>query len=192
MTIRVILALVLWASTAGTALANAPIKWADLSRDEKSFVERTAVQADQCPNEECRADLFLKIAQAVTLRRSVGAQSLSEVTSRELKRSCDQHEGALEIMLDCLRARQNLSFENGMRIAGYTKAGINSRGYEQLRIGMELDEVEYILDDFGEEKAYAASGGYSASTYQWTAGRRIIVVSFADYKLSGRSQSGLY
>ncbi len=79
-----------------------------------------------------------------------------------------------------------------MRLAGYTRAGITSAGYIQLRIGMELDEVEYILGDYGEEVSYASSGGYSASIYQWKAGRRMIVVTFSDYKLSGRSQSGLY
>lgn len=79
-----------------------------------------------------------------------------------------------------------------MKLAGYTKAGITSEGYGQISIGMGMREVEYILGDYGEEVSYAASGGYSAAIYQWTAGRRMIVVSFTDFAVSGRSQSGLY
>ncbi len=192
MTIRVILALLLASSAASMAGANTPLKWADLTREEKIFAERVAHQADTCTTEDCRDQVFLKIAQIITLRRSVRGELLSDHTQSRLKRSCDAHENELDLMLSCLRARQNLSFEEGMRLAGYTEAGISSEGYTQIRIGMEMREVEYILGEYGEELSYAASGGYSASTYQWKAGRRIIVVSFADYKVSGRSQSGLY
>lgn len=116
---------------------------------------------------------------------------MSDVTRQRLRQSCDQHVEDLQAFLECLIPRRNVSFEEGMRLAGYTKAGITSSGYSQLRIGMELDEVEYILDDYGEEVSYAASGGYSASMYRWTASRRMIIVTFSDYKVSGRSQSGL-
>lgn len=192
MTIRAILALLLSTSAASLAEAKAPSKWADLSRHERLYAERMAVQADHCENEDCRDQIILKIAQVITLRRSVRGELLSDYTQSRLQRSCDEHEENLQAMVDCLRARQNVSFEDGMRLAGFTQAGITSEGYSQIRIGMEMREVEYILDDFGEELSYVASGGYSASTYQWTAGRRIIIVSFADYKVSGRSQNGLY
>ena len=79
-----------------------------------------------------------------------------------------------------------------MNLAGFRRAGITREGYSQLRIGLRMKEVEFILGEYGDEVSYASSGGYSASTYRWTSGRRIIVVSFSDDEVSGRSQSGLY
>ncbi|GIX19209.1 MAG: hypothetical protein KatS3mg120_0885 [Erythrobacter sp.] len=96
MNTRLFLSLLIAAPTATTAGAQAPLKWADLSREEKSFVERAAGQANPCETTECRDQIFLKIAQVVTLRRSAGAQLLSDVTLRELKQSCDQHEDKLD------------------------------------------------------------------------------------------------
>lgn len=58
-------------------------------------------------------------------------------------------------------------------------------------MGMDMWDVEYILDDFGEELSYASSGGYSAATYNWASGRRLIIVSFPNDQVSGQSQSGL-
>lgn len=162
------------------------------SPEERRLLVTLAKQGNSCPDAECRTRAFQTIAEIIRLRRSIYVQLMSEPTLSRLKESCDQHQEDLELMLSCLRARQNVSFEEGMKLAGYTRAGITAEGYSQLRIGMEMREVEYILGDYGEEVSYAASRGYSASLYQWKAGRRIIVVTFSDYKLSARSQSGLY
>lgn len=162
-----------------------------LPYDEKMLVERLTAQVSRCTTTECREQAYDLIVQIMKLRRSVKGQSMSDLTLSRLKGSCDDRQDDLQAIHQCLRDRQNLSFEDGMRLAGYTKAGITSEGYAQIRIGMEMREVEYILDGYGDEMSYASSGGYSASVYQWTAGRRIIVVSFSDYKVSGRSQSGL-
>jgi hypothetical protein len=192
MTFSIILALMLGASTSIIAGTEAPLKWANLSSEEKRHVERLAPQADLCSTQECRAEAFESIRQIIRLRRTVYGKSMSDVTLSRLRWSCDKPEFDLQAIVECLRARQNVSFEDGMRLAGHSRAGITAEGYAQIRIGMEIDEVEYILDDFGEELSYASSGGYSAATYQWIAGRRIIIVSFSDDKVSGRSQSGLY
>lgn len=116
---------------------------------------------------------------------------MSAPTFSKLKQSCDSLQDDLQAMLECLQARQMVSWEDGMRLAGYTKAGVTREGYAQIRMGMDMRDVEYILDDFGEELSYASSGGYSAATYKWAAGRRLIIISFSNDQVSGRSQSGL-
>jgi hypothetical protein len=189
---HVILALLFSAyatSMVGAQGAGGP---AELSREEKRYAERLILQSDLCGGGKCSEQAIDSLAQIIRARRMVRGELMSDVTLSQLKQSCDEHENDVQGMLQCLTLRQKVSFEDGMRLAGYTRAGITSEGYTQLRIGMEMREVEYILGDYGEELSYASSGGYSASTYQWTAGRRIIIVSFADYKVSGRSQSGLY
>lgn len=176
---------------ASVASAQTPLAWPGLSREEQLYAERLRVHADLCTTLDCRSKTFELIFQAIVLRRSVSGELMSAPTASQLKRSCDGLHEDLQATLECLRARQKVSWEDGMRLAGYTKAGVTRAGYDQIRIGMDMRDVEYILDDFGEEVSYASSGGYSAATYKWAAGRRLIIVSFSNYQVSGRSHSGL-
>jgi hypothetical protein len=91
----------------------------------------------------------------------------------------------------CFEERVGLTFEEGMKLAGFEPAGVTASGYAQLQMGLRLTQVEYILGGSGEEISYVSSGGHSSAMYRWTRGRNMIVVAFSDDELSARSQSGL-
>ena len=165
---------------------------AALTRDEERFVERVIHHLHECPNTECRDRTAFAIAETINLRRSLNAQFVGSALFDALRAPCERLDADVAAQLECFRQRRGITFESGMHMAGFRRAGITREGYSQLRIGLRMKEVEFVLGGGGEEISYASSGGYSASTYRWISGRRIIVVSFADDELSGRSQSGLF
>lgn len=165
---------------------------AALTRDEERYVERVFPQVNQCSDQDCRDRTVLAIAEIINLRRSLNAQFVGSAVFDALRGPCERLDTDIPAQADCFRLRQGLSFEDGMKLAGFTRAGITRDGYSQLRIGLRMKEVEFILGGYGDEISYASSGGYSAATYRWVSGRRIIIVSFSDDEVSGRSQSGLF
>lgn len=165
---------------------------AALTRDEERYVERVYPLVDQCSTQECKDKTVLAIAETVNLRRALNAAFVGPAVFDALRTPCERLDADVLAQLECFRARQGISFEEGMRMAGFRPAGVTREGYSQLRIGMRMKEVEFILGDYGDELSYASSGGYSAATYQWSDGRKTIIVSFADDEVSGRAQTGLF
>jgi hypothetical protein len=165
---------------------------AALTRDEERYVERVYPQVNGCIDQECRDKTVLAIAEIINLRRSLNAQFVGTAVFDALRRPCESLDSDIPGQLACFRMRHGLSFEEGMDLAGFRRAGITREGYSQLRIGLRMKEVEFILGGYGDELSYASSSGYSAATYRWASGRRIIIVSFSDDEVSGRSQSGLF
>lgn len=165
---------------------------AALTRDEERYVERVFPQVNQCSDQDCRDRTVLAIAEIINLRRTLNAQFVGSAVFDALRGPCERLDTDIPAQAECFRKRKGLSFEEGMNLAGFRRAGITREGYSQLRIGLRMKEVEFILGGYGDELSYASSGGYSAATYRWALGRRIIIVSFSDGEVSGRSQSGLF
>ena len=165
---------------------------AALTRDEEEYVERVIHHLNDCGDADCRQRAALSIAEIINLRRALNNQFIGATVFDALRRPCDSMDADLPAQLECFRQRKGITFEEGMRLAGFRRAGITREGYLQLRSGLRMKEVEFILGRQGEEISYAASGGYSAATYRWVVGRRMIVLSFANSELTGRSQSGLF
>lgn len=165
---------------------------AALTRDEERYVERVYPQVNQCTDQDCRDRTALAIAEIINLRRSLNAQFVGPAVFDALRRPYESLDSDIPGQLACFRMRKGLSFEKGMNLAGFHRAGITREGYSQLRIGLRMKEVEFILGGYGDEVSYASTGGYSAAMYRWESGRHIIIVSFSDDEVSGRSQSGLF
>jgi len=81
--------------------------------------------------------------------------------------------------------------QEGWDSVGLKVAGVSRSGYAQIRTGMAFDEVEFILGGTGEQISYSGGGGHSFALYRWVDGRAMVVLSFADDLVSGKSQSGL-
>ncbi len=195
MTFSPFLSLMLAASTFSTGYGEWTPKaggMAALTRDENRYIERVYPQINRCSDQECRDKTALAIAEIINLRRSLNAQFVGVAVFDALRGPCESLDSDIPGQLACFRMRRGLSFEEGMNLAGFRRAGITREGYSQLRIGLRMKEVEFILGGYGDEVSYASSGGYSASTYRWKSGRRFIIVSFSDDEVSGRSQSGLF
>lgn len=144
-----------------------------------------------CADQTCRDDLVAKQLAIVALRREMRTVTRSQHLFDRLRMLCDRQPDDLDAQLHCFEALQGISFEGAMALVGYTPAGVTMDGYSQIRIGMTMNEVDYILGDYGEELSYASSGGYSVATYAWRTGRRSIIVTFEDDKVAGRAQAGL-
>lgn len=164
---------------------------AAMTRDEERYVERVIHHIKDCPNTECRDKAAFSIAEVINLRRDLNNRFIGPTVFDALRRPCDSLDADLPAQVACFRARKGITFEQGMSLAGFRRSGISREGYLQLRTGLRMKEVEFILGRAGEEVSYAASRGFSAATYRWVSGRKIIVLSFANNELSGRSQSGL-
>lgn len=164
---------------------------AALTHDEECYVERAWPQAEGCADRACRDNTALAIRDVINLRRRLNATFVGDVVFDALRSTCDALEGAARAQRDCYYARSKLTFEEGMREAGFRPAGVTMAGYRQLQIGLRMKEIEYILGGPGDEVSYVASGGYSLATYRWSEGRGSIIVSLKDGELGGRSQFGL-
>lgn len=164
-----------------------------LSRDERQFVKRSMVQYDQCADKDCQREVLFAIRDVVNLRRLLNDDYSSPAVFNALRAPCERI--AREDILgaaDCFGARQGLEYAEAMTLAGFSRAGISADGYRQIKPGLRMNDVEFILGGPGEEISYSSADGYSFGMYGWNRGARRIVVSFADEETTGRTQSGLF
>lgn len=163
-----------------------------LTKDEERYVERAMPQVDACTDTQCREKTARTIVEVINLRRELNRHFIGSVIFNNIRATCDENKKNVVDQRDCFSNSVKLSFEEGMKLAGFYTAGVNSSGYSQLRIGLRMKEVEFILGGYGEEISYVSSGGYSIGTYKWSNGRATIIVTFKDDEMRGRSQLGIF
>lgn len=164
---------------------------AALTRDEERYIERVFDQHGACDTQECRNMIALAIRDVINFRRDLRTTARSEFLFDALRWRCESMDTDVPAQRDCFSALRDLTLERAYEVAGFTRAGVTIDAYAQLRTGMNYEIVEFILGAPGEQVSYSGSGGHSAAMYQWRRGRSLIVVTFSDDELSGRSQFGL-
>ena len=163
-----------------------------LTADEQCYAEQVHPQLIACADERaCREDVATAYVSVINSRRRLRNAYQSEVVYDRLRGPCEQLASRVKDQAECFSAKASLSKEDGFAVAGLSKAGITRRGASMLRTGMSMDEVEFILGSPGDQAAYSGGGGYSHAIYRWQQGRRLMVVSFSDDRVTGYSQSGL-
>ncbi|WP_334185098.1 hypothetical protein [Novosphingobium sp.] len=165
---------------------------AGLTRDEERYILRVTPQIDACGDPQCKQQTALKALEIINLRRALNATFVAPALFDALRNPCENLDTDLDAQLACFRLRKGITFEAGMKLAGFTRAGITRAGYSQIRIGMQMKEVEFILGDMGDEVSYVSSGGYSTGSYRWQGKRGTIIVTFKDDEVSGRTQVGVF
>lgn len=164
-----------------------------LSRDEEQFVERSMAQYRECADDGCQRKILFAIRDIVNLRRSLNDDYSSPAVFNALRAPCERvAREDIVAASDCFGARQGLTYSDAMSLAGFSQAGVSTDGYRQLKSGLRMKDVEFILGGPGEEISYSSAGGYSYAVYAWTRGNQQIVVSFEDDETTGRTQSGLF
>lgn len=165
-----------------------------LTSDEVYWVNREVKKADDvCAGDrDCKVRIVTAVRDVLNLRRALRRPYGSQLVFDTIRQTCDNLEGGIFVQKQCFEAIPiPNSTDEAMAAAGFRRYGVSRRGFNSLRTGMSLSEVEFILGDDNERVSYASSGGYSSSMYQWRAGTGMIVVTFSDYKLSAYSQFGL-
>ena len=164
-----------------------------LSRDENQFVKRSMAQYDDCLEADCQKEVLFAIRDVVNLRRSLNDDYSSPAVFNALRLPCERVAGTdIVAARECFGARQGLAYPDAMSLAGFSQAGVSTEGYRQLKSGLRMKDVEFILGGPGEEISYSSAGGYSYAVYAWTRGNQQIIVSFEDEETTGRTQSGLF
>lgn len=159
------------------------------SRD--GFVRGVRQEIDACTDDVCRLQKESALREALTLRDKAHSYRLSSFLAGNLVARCDLMKGGILVIRDCMKSRVSLTDNQKRSAVGLRRSGISWRGYNQLRTGMNADDVEFVLGDYGEQSSYSSSGGYSAEIRKYGTGGVLIVVSFSDGEISGYSQYGL-
>lgn len=163
-----------------------------LSADEKVYLVLVQPQIEMnCPDQDsvCRDGVAQAIRDVINFRRGVYTRFGFEVFDK-LRAQCEANPSVFS-QRDCFSSRLALSYRKAMQLAGIPSAGVTMRGYWKLRTRMSLSEVEYILGGPGEQISYVGYGGHSNEAIQWRSGHGMIVLTFIDSELAGKSQSGL-
>lgn len=164
---------------------------ADLTSDEQSYgndLLRKFRALCQAQGEVCDRPAIESIIIALNARRQVVSLMLPSIVRSEVWYECSAAQPDAEVA--CLKRFSTKTYEEMMQALGYRFSGVTMRGYSQLRMGMSLDDVEFILGP-GVEASYVGGYGTSVSMYSWKRGMANIIVSFRDERVSGRSQIGL-
>lgn len=164
-----------------------------LTEAEKCYVERVRHRFENCNGSpDCNPANSAIVIEAINYRRKLKAKFRNSLVFDALRRPCEAMDNNLNQQRDCFKQRSEFSDAQGMRAASYARAGVSRKGFSQLRTGMSLDDVEFILGSRGARVSYVSSGGMSIGTYRWSSGKGSIIVSFRDDLVGGYTQIGLF
>lgn len=160
-------------------------------RSHDGFIRDIKEEIAACRDDECRSQKGAALSEALVFRDKIKSYDVSSYVSGNLIAHCDLLSGGILVVRDCLKSRTDYSGNQKRSAVGLRRSGMNWRGYNQLRSGMNVEDVGFVLGTYGEQSSYVSSGGYSSEIRQYRAGRAMIVVSFADGEVTGYSQNGL-
>lgn len=164
---------------------------AGLTDDEEVYIEKAMLEWRDCDDQACQERVISDIWAVINLRRDLSKKFRSSILFDAMRTPCESKTGHAELQKLCFEEAAREDFDSAMHAAGFRRSGVTMSGFHQIRTGMQMRELLFILSRDGTEISYTGYGGRSVSSYRWDGRSGWIIVTFVDDEVAGKSQVGL-